>query len=272
MGTLRVLLTLLLLIALHGNVATAQQRMPPQRGVSFVDRFATFDRAQWFLSNGWVGGDHSDCTLSGANVVHHPGSVELVLKRQLNKLRQFTCGDLQSQRLYGYGTYEVRLRSVAAPGVVTTFFTYVRTEPGGRQDEINFTFLGRSPGRAQVGYVADGQKFPGAEFDLSPDVRTATDYAFEWLPDSIRWFVAGKLAYEVRRTPGKPFPSKPGKIFVSIWNGRGENMAQWLGKFVDPGTPLAATIEHVSFTEMGQPCQFPSSVACYPGANGRRER
>lgn len=264
------MLTLLALLAFRGEMAVAQQRLPTPVGGSFADDFSFFNRGQWFLSNGWVGGDHSDCMLSAGNVVSRPGSVELVLKKEPNKLRQFTCGDLQSQRLYGYGTYEVRLRPAEGSGILTTFFIYSNSD--GKTDEIDFMFLGRDLARAQLNYTAAGKRSQGITVDLASDATKANYYALEWLPDSIRWFAGGKLVHEVRRSPETPLPSRPGKLFVSVWNGRGANMAQWLGDFTDQGKPVSAVIDYVSYTKMGEPCQFQKSVACQSGANGRPAR
>jgi endo-1,3-1,4-beta-glycanase ExoK len=238
-------------------------------GRSFVDNFENLDLNRWFASNGWAGGDHTDCTLFRRNVAHRPGAVDLILRKDPNRLREFSCGDLQSHQTYGYGTYEVRMRAAEAPGLVSAFFTFTRASDGSGHDEIDIEFLGKDRRLAQLGIFASGMSYPGFDARLDPDATTMNDYAFEWLPDSIRWFIGGKVVHELHRTPDKPFPFRPGKIFLSIWNGRGQNMEQWLGRFVDPGVPLVATVERVSFTEMGQPCQFPTSVACQPGANGR---
>ena len=86
------------------------------------------------------------------------------------------------------------------------------------------------------------------------------DYAFEWLPDVMRWFANGRLIYEVKKEGNAPFPVEPGKIHLSIWSGA-PRRTRWLGPFVYPG-PLTARFEHVAFTEVGKPCQFPASVVC----------
>ena len=75
----------------------------------------------------------------------------------------------------------------------------------------------------------------------------------------MRWFANGRLIYEVKKEGNAPFPVVPGKIDFSIWSGSAASNA-WLGPFVYPGP--TARFEHVAFTEVGKPCQFPASVIC----------
>jgi endo-1,3-1,4-beta-glycanase ExoK len=95
------------------------------------------------------------------------------------------------------------------------------------------------------------------------------DYAFEWLPSSIRWYVNGRLIREVRKDRGDLIPSRKQKIYVSIWNGIGVDQEVWLGRFSYPGRPLVAAYEHIAFTRMGSGCQFPDSIVCEGNAAGR---
>jgi endo-1,3-1,4-beta-glycanase ExoK len=86
------------------------------------------------------------------------------------------------------------------------------------------------------------------------------NYAFEWRPDSIRWFINGKLVHEARAEADKPFPKTPGKIFLSLW--ASDTLEAWLGKFAYPGKPLVARFDWLAFTKTGEGCQFPESVLC----------
>jgi endo-1,3-1,4-beta-glycanase ExoK len=177
--------------------------------------------------------------------------------------RPYSCGELQSMEFYGYGTYEVRLRSIAASGVVTGFFTYTGPPHGAgkRHDEIDFEFMGRAPGQVQLNYFAAGKGNHGRDIDLGFNAaETTADYAFQWTPDAIRWFVNRKLVHEVKRSGDEPWPLETGKIYLSIWTGIG--LEAWMGRFVYPGHPLVASYEHVAFTALGEPCRFPTSVLC----------
>jgi endo-1,3-1,4-beta-glycanase ExoK len=196
------------------------------------------------------------------------GGVTLSLTDKPFGERQYSCAEIRTAQGFGYGTYEVRMRSAAGPGMVTAFFTYVG-RPFGKDlphDEIDFEFLGKDEKSVQLNYFSNGsghhEKIVAFDFDAS---TTTNDYAFEWLPDSIRWFTNGRLIHEVKGKQGEPFPTTAGRIFLSIWSGQGSNMEGWLGRFSYAGQPISASFEYVAFTKAGEPCQFPTSVVCKMG-------
>lgn len=233
---------------------------------SFVDTFDRIEPGRWLVSNGWSNGEFQDCTFLQANAAVLPGGgVELALQDATGLERLSSCAELQTHDTFGYGTYEVRVRAARAHGVVSAFFTY--TGPGQTppkpHDEIDFEFLGKAPQTVQANYFANGVGDHGHDIPLGfgADERFS-DYAFEWTPEAIRWFVDGRLMHEVKRKEGEPYPTTPGKICLSIWNGRGPNMASWLGAFDGRGRRLTALYQRVAFTRWGDHCQFPGSLVC----------
>jgi endo-1,3-1,4-beta-glycanase ExoK len=255
---------ILLLVLLPGAaLAQGTAAETDKTGASFVDRFATFDEARWYVSNGWSNGPHQNCTWSAANV-QVANSLQLTLNDHPGADRPFTCGEIQTREFFGYGAYEVRLRATPGPGTVTAFFTYTGPPHGdGRpHDEIDFEFLGKTQRGVFLNYFVSGRSHEQAvpfDFDAT---ATTNDYAFVWLPDSIRWFANGRLVREVKRDSGQPLPSQAQKLYLSIWNGIGANQDAWLGRFTYPGHPLVANYEYVAFTRMGEACQFPTSIVC----------
>lgn len=244
----------------------------PGDSASFFEAFDAVSPERWFISNGWTNGAHQNCTWSAKNFRVSGGALELILRKngeddaapeKAAETRQFSCAELQTHETYGYGTYEVRASAAAAPGLVSAFFTYVGPTPHAQNphDEIDFEFLGKDRQAVQLNYfgAAQGNHEYMAQlgFDAS---ETMADYAFEWLPGSIRWFINGKLVHEARAEPDKPFPKTPGKIFLSLW--ASDNSEAWLGKFAYPGKPLVARFEWLAFTKTGESCRFPESVLC----------
>ncbi len=149
--------------------------------------------------------------------------------------------------------------------MVSAFFTYNGPENGDRRtnDEIDFEFLGKDTGKVQLNYFVGGVGGHDSFDPLGFDAATATaDYALEWLPDRLRWYVNGRLLREVRAAPDRPLPSHPGKIMLSVWSGQGQDFASWLGPTVYPGRPVTALFERVAFTRMGDPCGFKESIVC----------
>lgn len=130
--------------------------------------------------------------------------------------------------LYGY--FEARFRMPRGNGLIAAFFTYTR--PGGVEtwNEIDMELLGRDPRRLELVYHVAGQatlEVINLPFDPSEDFHT---YAFEWLPDRIRWYVDNRLVHTARGPLVRQL-NRPQNIFASLWNS--ERMPRWLG-VIDP--------------------------------------
>jgi endo-1,3-1,4-beta-glycanase ExoK len=232
-------------------------------GASFVENFKSLSKLRWYQSNSWANGDHQGCIWSNRNIrLTKQNALELLLTDRPAKERKYTCAEIQTHDRFGYGTYEVRMRAARAPGVISAFFTYIGPMPDEvPHHEIDFEFIGKDTGKVQLNSYADGKGGNEHWVDLGFDAAgNMADYAFEWLPDRIRWFVNGKQVHEAARVDGKPFPSEPQKIMLSIWNGQG--LDDWTGPFAYPGKPLAAAFERVAFTRAGDRCQFEDSIVC----------
>ncbi len=236
-----------------------------EMGKSFVDTFESFDRERWYISHGWSNGAHQSCAWFNRNVkLLSSKEVMLSLTDETLADHKYTCAEIQTVDKFGYGTYEVRMRPAKASGTVSAFFNYVGSNSEGKgQDEIDIEFLGKDTSTVQLNYFVNGDgnhaKVEQLGFDASTRIES---YAYEWLPDSIRWFINGKLVHEVKAEPGKPMPKRPGKIYISLWSGAGAETENWLGPFKYPGTALTAVYDRVAFTAAGEPCQFEGSVVC----------
>ncbi|MEJ2227345.1 MAG: glycoside hydrolase family 16 protein [Alphaproteobacteria bacterium] len=255
-GVASVIVLLIFSSAQSGDASSASAT-----SASFVERFDKFDAGRWIKSDGWSNGPQQKCTWKADNVRAESGTLELTLRASPSDKKGFTCAEIQSKGTYGYGTYEVRMRAPAAPGLVTAFFTYIGKAQGKPHDEIDFEFLGKDTGAVQLNYYVSGKGGHEHMAKLGLDAETTPAlYSFEWKPNAIFWYINGELVYERHAKPGHPIPTNPGKIFLSIWNGN--DMDEWLGSFEYPGKPLVALYDLVAFTKAGDACQFPESVVC----------
>lgn len=231
-------------------------------GVSFYDTFQSFDSSRWLIANNWTNGDHQSCTWSRDNLNLVPGRISLTVNDTPSTNRKYSCAEVQSHEVYGYGTYEVRMKSVANPGLVSAFFTYIGPPQGKLQDEIDFEFIGTHPSAVNVAYYAKGNG--GRSLSVPLDFNATEgfhDYAFVWAPDRISWFADHKLLHEMARSADDVFPTEPGKIVFSIWTGS-DMLKSWLDSFSYRGKPLVAEYQFIAYTKLGEPCQFPNSIAC----------
>jgi beta-glucanase (GH16 family) len=220
------------------------------QGPGFRDDLDAWDRSRWLKSHDWANGwEKIIVGWRGENVRFQDGRMQLHLTDNDAAGRPYASGEYQTHAFFGYGRFEVRLKSVAAPGVVTGFFTYTGPTFGKPHDEIDFEFLGKSPRQVQINYFTDGVGQHSTDIDLGFDASEAFHtYAFEWRPDSIRWFVDGRQVHEETGARG-PLPSTPGKIYLDLWAGR--DLDDWIGRFAYPGHPLVAEVDCVAFRPLG---------------------
>jgi len=227
-------------------------------GRSFVEEFEKLDRNVWYVSDGWNNGAHQNCTWSAKQVAVRDGRLLLSFDTATGGERKYACGEVQTRARYGYGTYEVRMKSATGSGLNSAFFTYIGPTDKKPHDEIDFEVLGKDTGRVQVNqYVAGkGGNEKLAEVPGGAD-QAFNDYAFVWQKDRLRYYVNGTLVHEV--TDPKKLPGNAQKIFLSLWGT--DTLSDWMGRFSFAG-PTVLEVDRVAFTAEGDPCPFTGSIAC----------
>ena len=229
-------------------------------GKSFVDNFDSFDARRWFISDGWNNGKHQNCTWSKKQVSQSDGKLTLTFEARKLKDRDHVCGEVQTRKRFGYGTYEIRMKAAAGSGLNTGFFSFIGEADKQPHDEIDFEVLGKDSSKVQLNQFVGGKDV--GEEKLVPVAGGADqdfhDYAFVWEKDRIRWYVDGKLMGEA--TDPTKIPTHASKIFMSLWGS--DTLKSWMGPFSDTGSPVTAEIDRVAFTALGEKCQFPQSMAC----------
>lgn len=236
--------------------ATAQEDQA--NGTSFVENFDSISRSFWYVSDGWNNGPHQNCTWSKKQVGLDKGVLQLDFTQGKTGERDYACGEIQTTKRYGYGTYEARIKAATGSGLNSAFFTYIGPTDKKPHDEIDFEVLGKNSGEVQVNQYIKGK---GGNEKLVPVAGGAdqgfNDYAFVWEKDRLRYYLNGKLVQEV--TDPSKIPTHAQKIFFSLWGT--DTLSNWMGKFAY-SAPARMEIDRVAFTAQGDPCQFPESIAC----------
>lgn len=248
------------ILALAGGCATTvANAQDGASGASFVDNFNTLDHSRWYVSDGWSNGGFQNCTWSKDEVGVSDGMLAIRYTKRQAKDRDYACGEIQTKRRFGYGTYEARMKAVAGSGLNSAFFSYIGPTQHQPWDEIDFEVLGKDTAHVQLNQYISGKGHNEKLIEVPGGADHGfNDYAFVWEKDRLRYFVNGKLVETV--TDPSKIPSHAQKIFFSLW-GSG-TLAGWMGAFSDPGTPLVMQVQRVAFTALGDKCQFEGSVAC----------
>ena len=244
----------IVLAASSENVSTATVPRPPS---AFFEDFKRLDERRWYVSDGWANGDWQNCSWSRRNLKLRDGILQLSLTRSPNPVRQYRCAEIRTHAVLGYGTFEARVRLARGSGLNTAMFTYSGRPLTGIHDEIDFEGLGRNPASVQINHWRAGKPASVVNAAVGADgSATFHDYAFEWSPNRIRWFIDGRLVHQATRD----IPSTPGQLIFSLWSS-GKSKQDWLGAFTAP-LPATAEIDWVGWTPNGQRCRFPQSVTC----------
>lgn len=238
------------------QAASAQDDQPT--GGSFVDNFERLDTSRWYVSDGWNNGPHQNCTWSRKQVGIKDGVLQLQFIQSKTGERNYACGEIQTTKRYGYGTYEARYRTATGSGLNSAFFTYIGPADKQPHDEIDFEVLGKNSGEVQVNQYI---KAKGGNEKLVPVGAKAddgfNDYAFVWEPGRLRYYLNGKLVQDV--TDPSKIPDSQQKIFFSLWGT--DTLKDWMGKFAYT-KPTSLEVDRFAYTAPGDKCQFPESIAC----------
>lgn len=196
-------------------------------------------------SDGWTNGGEFNVFWRGSNVTYDNGRMQLLIDRDPSHPQgiPYSGGEFRSKDFYGYGRYEVSMKAIRNDGVVSSFFTYTGPVDGNPWDEIDFEVLGKDTTKVQLNYFTNSlghhEYLFGLGFDAAEDFH---EYAFEWRPSGITWFVDGEEIHHAETN----IPVTPGKIMMNAWVGR--NVDDWLAPFVEGEFPLTAEYQWVKFT------------------------
>ncbi|WP_379065568.1 glycoside hydrolase family 16 protein [Mesorhizobium sp. UC74_2] len=236
------------------------QKEPKATGKSFVENFDKLDKKRWYVSDGWSNGDHQNCTWSAKQVNVSDGILKLGFQAEPSKGRSNVCGEVQTNKRFSYGTFEVRMKAAAGSGLNTGFFSFIGPVHKQPHDEIDFEVLGKDPSKVQVNQYVNGKSVGSARLVDVPGGadKEFHDYAFVWQQDRIAWYVDGKLVEEA--TDPAKLPSHPAKIYLSLWGS--DTLKSWMGTFSSPPQQIIAEVDRVAYTAPGDACQFPESIVC----------
>jgi beta-glucanase (GH16 family) len=156
-------------------------------------------------------------------------------------------GELKTQQAYKYGRFETRMQSAQGDGIVSSFFAY-NTDLGcnwpAENNEIDVEMTGNQDASVQFtthypGPWSATQIIP-TPFNPHADMH---DYAFEWEPGIVRWFVDGNLVY----TQDAPFVDGliyPMRILMNLY---AADAPTWVGIWDPAVLPVSSSYENVRY-------------------------
>ena len=158
-------------------------------------------------------------------------------------------GELRTIDTYQYGRYEVRMKSAAGDGVVSSFFTYRDYWAEGltgpqHWNEIDWEWLGNHDDKAQTNLITQNEwnheELIDVGFNPHEDYH---NYAFEWTPEYVAFFIDDEL---VRMDDNFYVDSlyHHQKIMMNIWQ---PTYVEWVGEFDSDILPVYAFYDWVKY-------------------------
>lgn len=212
--------------------------------VLLENEFDEYDYNSFSKSSGWSNGGMFNCVWEGENIKFEDGKMLLNLdNNEYSQFDDYTGAEYRTSEKYHYGMYEISMKPAKNPGIVSSFFTYTGPSDGTVWDEIDIEFLGKDTTKIQFNYFTNGvgehEFLYDLGFDASEEYHT---YGFEWLKDSITWYIDGQPVYKATQN----IPKTPGKIMMNLWPGKGVD--DWLEPF-DGKVPLTASYDWIKYTK-----------------------
>jgi beta-glucanase (GH16 family) len=251
--------------ALYPAVMASALFSPSLFATSFSDSLHTMNHAHWWLADGWENGFPFLNRWEAEAVSFGPEGMTITLAADEQGMNSdesltFYSGELRSYDFYGYGCFEIDMKPVQAPGVVTSFFLFAGPhdkphDGSGIHNEIDVEFLGSDTRIVQLNFWTDDDTYLRSHETIIPLGFDASEafhrYGISWNRKYIEWFVDGKSVYKVRNRKNDPIPtvnSSRLRIMANLW-ATDPDIADWAGLFDQQSTvPLQATYRNFSFT------------------------
>jgi endo-1,3-1,4-beta-glycanase ExoK len=215
------------------------------------DDFDTFDEERWEAASHTF--DQNNAQFSPGQVQVTGGRLTLTLARDSESIseRPYLSGEVRTRELFRYGKFETRAKFASGSGVVSSLFTFYdhwsdsALEPD--WNELDIEYLGGHPNSIHLNII----HFSEAGYKTEHPVAHQTgwdpslgfhEYAFEWLPHVVHFYVDGELVHSQTAQIEKHL-HRPSKLMMNLWpvlDTAGLN--NWAGKFDE--SALGTTAEY----------------------------
>ena len=239
--------------------AASDQNAPGQWVLVWEENFDARDAAfeeRWDVGTHTFGGNESH--FNPANVVVEDGLLKLRLTDEPYGQRQYSGAELRTDNQDGfftYGRFEVRMKAAEGRGLVSSFFTYRY----GPWQELDIEFRGKDTDQMQANIfynsgpvgAPNNAAYNPLPFPKDTPIRCTCgaadafhEYAIEWEPGVVRWFIDGEQVLE--STDPAQVPDLPQQLMMNIWTSAYPN---WLGELDEDALPAEAQYDWVRVYE-----------------------
>ncbi len=186
----------------------------PEFKLLWEDQFDGFDDGRWEKASHTFA--ENSARFSPANVVVEGGFLKLRVTNQPNDGKPYTAGEIRTKSTFKYGRFEARIKFAKGSGIVSSLFTYLY-DPW---NEIDIEYLGNQYAGVQYNIITDS----GGGLDYQPlfdpigfpPFEDFHDYAIEWVPSEVRFYVDGVQRWvETQNVPQRL--TNPVSLHMNCW-------------------------------------------------------
>ena len=167
-----------------------------------------------------------------SNIKFSSYGAALSVKKEPLGVRDYTAASICSKDQFLYGKFEASIQASNVPGVVTGFFLHrnsprqeIDIEIAGNRSKVLLVNVFFNPGNEDANFDY-GYRGTPIYIDLGFDASEAThQYAIEWNPNEIQWFVDGKLVHRRVVWNPTPIPHLPMTLHLNNWVTRSTPLA-----------------------------------------------
>ena len=156
-------------------------------------------------------------------------------------------GAIKTHDAYLYGRFETRMKSTEGSGIVSSFFLYnwdLNCNWPQENNEIDIEMTGNLNQSVQF---TTHHPYQSSVTEIVPvpfnPHETMVDYAIEWEPNVVRWFINGELSHEVSHSyiPQLQYPMR---IFMNLW---AVEALTWTGEWDPTAMPGLSRYDFVRY-------------------------
>lgn len=178
------------------------------------DDFDSFDPSRWTKATHTF--PENLAQFSPSNAVVEDGLLKLRVTKVQSGDKPYTAAEIYSSQEFKFGRFEGRIKFCAGSGLVSSLFTYKEDVEQSWQ-EIDIEHLGNLPKSIQYnliyGTLAERKYQPKVvTFEYAPTTEFH-DYAIEWKPDGITFYVDGQQSHHDVQATIKD----PAKLRMNAW-------------------------------------------------------
>lgn len=215
------------------------------------DDFGLLDNSQWKILEDSFPSNQARFQKGNVSLMNGQG-IGMTIRKEISGDKDYSSGSIVSKEVYQFGRFEVEMKPAKLDGVISAFFLH-RNDPW---QEIDFEFLGRDTTKMLVNvYFNPGQEGVNCNFgnrgtpiiiDLNFDAAEAFhEYAIEWEPHEIRWYVDNQLVHVRSNWGPSPIPDLPMQLYLNCWPTRSEELA---GKIDSEKLPVNSYVRSVTIS------------------------